>query len=128
MQTVLIVLLSIFTIMETFAQNITTDRQPVAAGRFYPADKETLTRDLSQLFEKCKKSPSKLNVRAIISPHAGYIFSGKTAAAAYSSIPKNAVFLLMCSCWKIEHFITEDQFISNFLVNCNSPKWCDIIS
>jgi len=92
MQTVLIVLLSIFTIMETFAQNITTDRQPVAAGRFYPADKDTLARDLSQLFEMCKKSPSKLNVRAIISPHAGYIFSGKTAAAAYSSIPKNAVF------------------------------------
>ena len=92
MQTVLIVLLSIFTIMETFSQNITTDRQPVAAGSFYPADKETLTRDLSQLFEKCKKSPSNLNVRAIISPHAGYIYSGKTAAAAYSSISKNAVY------------------------------------
>lgn len=92
MQTVLIVLLSIFTIMETFAQNIITDRQPVAAGSFYPADKETLTRDLSQLFEKCKKSPSNLNVRAIISPHAGYIYSGKTAAAAYSSISKNAVY------------------------------------
>jgi MEMO1 family protein len=92
MQTVLIVLLSIFTIMETFAQNITTDRKPVAAGRFYPADKEMLTKDLAQLFEKCKKSPSNLIVRAIISPHAGYIFSGKTAAAAYSSIPKNAVY------------------------------------
>jgi AmmeMemoRadiSam system protein B/AmmeMemoRadiSam system protein A len=92
MQTVLVVLLSIFTIMETFAQNNTTDRQPVAAGRFYPADKDTLTRDLSQLFEKCKKSPSILNVRAILSPHAGYTFSGKTAAFAYSSIPKNAVY------------------------------------
>ena len=92
MQTVLIVLLSIFTIMETFAQNSTTDRQPVAAGRFYPADKETLTSDLSKLFEKCKKSPSNRIVRAIISPHAGYIFSGKTAAAAYSSVPKDAVY------------------------------------
>ena len=46
MRTVIIVLLSIFTIMETFSQNKTTDRQPVAAGRFYPADKETLTKDL----------------------------------------------------------------------------------
>ncbi len=92
MQTVFIVLLSIFTIMETFSQNITTDRQPVAAGRFYPADKETLTKDISQLFKNCKKSPATWKVRAIVSPHAGYIFSGKIAAAAYSAIPKNVVY------------------------------------
>ena len=92
MQTVFIVLLSIFTIMETFSQNITTDRQPVAAGRFYPADKETLTKDLSRLFESCKKSPDNWNVRAIISPHAGYMFSGKIAASAFSAIPKNAIY------------------------------------
>ena len=89
MQTVFIVLLSIFTIMETFSQNITTDRQPVAAGTFYPADKEILTKDLSRLFESCKKTPES-NVRAIISPHAGYIYSGKIAAAAFSVIPKSA--------------------------------------
>jgi len=92
MQTVFIVLLSIFTIMETFSQNITTDRQPVAAGRFYPADKEILTKDLSRLFESCKKTPGNWNVRAIISPHAGYMYSGKIAAAAFSIIPKNAVY------------------------------------
>jgi AmmeMemoRadiSam system protein B/AmmeMemoRadiSam system protein A len=92
MQTVFIVLLSIFTIMETFSQNITTDRQPVAAGIFYPADKETLRKDLSHLFETCKKSPGNWKVRAIISPHAGYVFSGEVAASAFSAIPKNAVY------------------------------------
>jgi hypothetical protein len=92
MQTVFIVLLSIFTIMETFSQNITTDRQPVAAGRFYPADKLTLTKELARLFESCKKASGSWDVRAIISPHAGYIFSGKIAAAAYSAIPKNKVY------------------------------------
>jgi len=76
MQTVLIVLLSIFTFMETFSQNLTTDRQPYAAGRFYPADKNELSKDLSQLFENCKKSSTIWQVRAIISPHAGYVFSG----------------------------------------------------
>jgi len=60
MQTVFIVLLSIFTIMETFSQSITTDRQPVAAGRFYPADKEDLTKMLVTLFQDCKKSKSDL--------------------------------------------------------------------
>ena len=92
MQTVFIVLLSIFTIMETFSQNITTDRQPVAAGRFYPADKLTLTKELTRLFESCKKSSDSWDVRAIISPHAGYIFSGKIAAAAYSAISKDKVY------------------------------------
>jgi AmmeMemoRadiSam system protein B/AmmeMemoRadiSam system protein A len=92
MQTVFIVLLSIFTIMESFSQNISTDRQPVAAGRFYPADKDELTKNLSQLFSHCKKTQTNLKVRAIISPHAGYIFSGEIAAAAFSAIPKNAVY------------------------------------
>jgi len=92
MQTVFIVLLSIFTFMETFSQTKTTDRQPVAAGRFYPADKSELSENLSRLFENCKKSPNNWQVRAIISPHAGYIFSGVIAASAYSAIPANAVY------------------------------------
>lgn len=75
--------------METFSQNITTDRQPIAAGRFYPADKKTLTNDISKLFKTCKKLPERQEVRALISPHAGYVFSGEVAAAAYSAIPEN---------------------------------------
>jgi len=92
MQTVFIVLLTTFTIMETFSQTPTTDRQPVAAGRFYPADKEELIKNLSQLFDSCKKTKENWQVRAIISPHAGYIFSGKIAASAFSSVPKNKVY------------------------------------
>ncbi len=86
------VLISIFTIMETFSQNRTTDRQPVAAGRFYSSDKETLKKDIAKMFESCSKSSENLCVRAIISPHAGYVFSGKTAAAAFSAIPDNSAY------------------------------------
>ncbi len=92
MQTPFVVLLSIFTIMETFPQNNTTDRQPVAAGKFYPADKDELLTDLTQLFKSCKKTTDNHNVRAIVSPHAGYIYSGKVAASAFSAIPKEAVY------------------------------------
>jgi len=86
MRTSLIVLLTIFLTMETHSQNIPSDRQPFAAGRFYSADKETLTKDINLLFETSIKSSDAGKVRAIISPHAGYVFSGKTAASAYSSI------------------------------------------
>jgi AmmeMemoRadiSam system protein B/AmmeMemoRadiSam system protein A len=92
MRIVIILLISIITAMEIHSQNIPADRQPVVAGRFYPADKETLTKDITKLFTECRKSQETLKVRAIISPHAGYVFSGKIAAAAFSTTPKNAEY------------------------------------
>lgn len=85
-------MLSIFTTMETFSQQRSSDRQPVAAGRFYSANKETLLKDISGLFESCVRTSPHSVTRAIISPHAGYIFSGKTAASALSVIDKNAQY------------------------------------
>jgi hypothetical protein len=78
--------------MNMFSQNRSGDREPYAAGRFYSANKDTLKNDLAQLFSSCVKVPAGWKVRAIISPHAGYVFSGKIAASAFSSMPKNAVF------------------------------------
>jgi AmmeMemoRadiSam system protein B/AmmeMemoRadiSam system protein A len=75
--------------METFSQTGSNDRQAVAAGRYYSADKETLKKDISKLFETCVKTNVHSNVRAIISPHAGYIYSGKVAASAFSVIDRN---------------------------------------
>ncbi len=78
--------------MEAYSQNRSNDRQPVAAGRFYSANKETLTNEIKQLFESCVKPSEKLEIRAIISPHAGYVYSGKIAAAAFSSIDRTKQF------------------------------------
>jgi hypothetical protein len=78
--------------METYSQNNTVDRVPVVAGKFYPSDKETLEKNLSDLFINCKKSPPDWHVRAIIVPHAGYVYSGKTAASAYATIPSKSCF------------------------------------
>jgi hypothetical protein len=78
--------------MDTFSQSRLSDRQPVAAGRFYSADKEALTNDLAKLFETCVKTSTHSRVRAIISPHAGYVYSGKVAASAFSAIDRNASY------------------------------------
>lgn len=78
--------------MDIFAQDTPTDRQPVAAGRFYSDNKEILRNDLEQLFNSCKKTPFSANIRALITPHAGYVFSGKIAASAFSAVDRNAVF------------------------------------
>jgi MEMO1 family protein len=92
MRVIFIVLLSISAIMETFSQDKSTDRQPVAAGRFYPGNKDSLLKELATLFKDCKKTEQNATVRAIICPHAGYIYSGKIAAASFSAIPQNSVF------------------------------------
>ena len=85
-----IISISILITMNGFSQTKSADREPYAAGKFYSSDKETLTKDLSQLFLSCVKTTENWKVRAIISPHAGYIFSGGIAASAFSCIPKNA--------------------------------------
>jgi AmmeMemoRadiSam system protein B/AmmeMemoRadiSam system protein A len=92
MRTIVLVLFSIVNIMEIFSQGKYGDRQPYAAGRFYSADKETLKKDVAQLFNECRKTPENGEVRAIIVPHAGYVYSGKIAAAGFSVTPKNASY------------------------------------
>ncbi len=71
------------------------DRQPAVANQFYPGDREQLEQTLDRLFRSAK--PKKISgVRAIISPHAGYVFSGEVAASAFQQIDNhyNRVFVL----------------------------------
>jgi MEMO1 family protein len=92
MRKIIVFVLSTTIAMNLIAQNKSKDREPFAAGRFYSADRETLKNDLSALFSACTKTEDNRKVRAIISPHAGYVFSGKTAAAAFSSIPRESTY------------------------------------
>ena len=59
-------------------------RQAQVAGSWYPDDKEQLAAYLDQMLGASK--PPKLDgkVMALISPHAGYRFSGKAAATGYA--------------------------------------------
>ncbi len=62
-------------------------RHAVVAGRFYPEKPESLTREISRLFAGIgysNEAPAGKSLKAIIAPHAGYIFSGEIAATAFS--------------------------------------------
>ena len=54
---------------------ITINRHPAVAGQFYPANPDVLQKELSTLFAEAAPKQYE-HVRAIISPHAGYVFSG----------------------------------------------------
>jgi MEMO1 family protein len=65
------------------------DRQPYCARGFYPASKTELERTLNKLFRDAVADKHLKNIRAIISPHAGLVFSGETAASAFNQIDRN---------------------------------------
>ena len=72
-------------------------RSASVAGRFYPADSARLKAEVDSMLASAGNGGG-TGVQALIAPHAGYVFSGGTAAKAFASIsPKAAyrrVFLL----------------------------------
>ena len=61
-----------------------TIRKPAVAGTFYPADPAELREMISGFLKQAKRSDGL--PKAIIAPHAGYIYSGPIAASAYAQI------------------------------------------
>ncbi|MCD6118135.1 AmmeMemoRadiSam system protein B [bacterium] len=61
-------------------------RQPAVAGTWYPGNRQKLESLISGYFSKTAKSDLKRRVMGLISPHAGYLYSGQTAAYAYRQI------------------------------------------
>ena len=60
-------------------------RPPVASDRFYPKDPAELRATVATLLADARR-PHPLNVRAVIVPHAGYLYSGPTAAKVFASV------------------------------------------
>ena len=63
---------------------MTARRTPAVAGLFYPNDPQVLGRDVDHYLAEA--STGEYRPRALIVPHAGYIYSGATAAYAYKSL------------------------------------------
>ncbi|WLQ14040.1 AmmeMemoRadiSam system protein B [Hahella aquimaris] len=63
-------------------------RKPAVSGLFYPANAE----DLSDTVSRYLATPASFdhNPKAIIAPHAGYIYSGSIAGVAYSALRNSA--------------------------------------
>lgn len=61
-------------------------RKAAVAGAFYPGSASELTKLLAKLFAETKKESFVGRPIAVISPHAGYAYSGKTASQAYKQL------------------------------------------
>ncbi|WP_415881272.1 AmmeMemoRadiSam system protein B [Neptuniibacter sp. QD34_54] len=66
-------------------------RQPAVSGLFYPDNARELASEVDALLRQEQREVIP-NLRALIVPHAGYIYSGSVAAAAFSCISSEAQF------------------------------------
>ncbi len=65
-------------------QSSVSVRAPAVAGTFYPGESRELAHSLAQLLSAAAHdAPERAVPKAIIAPHAGYIFSGPIAASVY---------------------------------------------
>ena len=65
--------------------SVETVREPVVAGAFYPAGKAELGEMVDRYLAQAK-SETIAGVRALVCPHAGYVYSGLTAAHCYAPL------------------------------------------
>lgn len=92
-------------------------RKPAVAGSFYPADREELAGMVDAYLSEAQdiRLP---NVKALVAPHAGYVYSGKTAAEGFKQLvgrnidtviilaPSHKVRLSGASVLDVTHFET----------------------
>lgn len=66
---------------------MTAIRSPAVAGTFYPGDPETLRGQIAGFLAQAGAVPAGARPpKAIIGPHAGYVYSGPVAARAYARL------------------------------------------
>jgi AmmeMemoRadiSam system protein B len=67
-------------------------RKAVVAGQFYPGSREALLHQVQNLVDATTRKEDAIGV---VSPHAGYIYSGPVAGAVLSSITPRSTYIIM---------------------------------
>ena len=117
--------------LDCFASSV---KEPEFGNKFYPDQKEELSGMIDGFLDKANPCPESEMISVLISPHAGYGFSGQTAAFGYKSIKnKNYKTVIVlgtshhsvftgAAVWNQGNFVTslgriaiDHEFIKNIL-------------
>ncbi|GAB4270959.1 MAG: AmmeMemoRadiSam system protein B [Candidatus Rifleibacteriota bacterium] len=82
-------LTTLFFVILLIASVTAQDREPVFAGSFYPASATGIDKQITEFFAQIDINPiihKDCDLIGIIVPHAGWVYSGKTAAKAFKAI------------------------------------------
>jgi AmmeMemoRadiSam system protein B/AmmeMemoRadiSam system protein A len=94
-------------------------KQPEFGGQFYPSSKEELSGMIDNFLSKVQPKDSSGDIFMLISPHAGYGFSGQTAAFGYRFIknkPYKTVIIIGTSHHKVFNgaaLCGQDSFVTS---------------
>lgn len=95
-------------------------RKPVVAGKFYPATKTELIKEIKESFTT-KFGPGKVpelkndKIIGIIVPHAGYAYSGPCAAHGFAELPRDAKTFVILA--------TNHTGMGEPVALCSSDEW-----
>lgn len=73
-------------------------RPPAVAGMFYPGEPDTLARTVRSLLSEASEHFRAEKWKVLVAPHAGYIYSGSTAAAGYASVDFSGIQRIVITC------------------------------
>jgi MEMO1 family protein len=73
------------------AKNMKAIRKPAVAGQFYPSDADNLRTQISDYFSKTPKTHLDNETKIVLSPHAGYVFSGQITAESISKLNRDKI-------------------------------------
>ncbi len=93
-------------------------RFPAVQGQFYSADPKELKKDISNYMETCVVKELPGNLRALISPHAGYIYSGGVAASGYRHISQGTNKVLVLAPSHHFYFFNSSILKVEYYENC----------
>ena len=80
-------------------------RKPAVAGQFYTDDAKALREEIEGYLDEAGSAPIDGEVIALVSPHAGYMYSGRVAAHGYSLIRgKGIETVVVIAPSHVEHF------------------------
>jgi AmmeMemoRadiSam system protein B len=71
---------------------VSMTRQPAVAGQFYPDSEKILLKEINSMIDVSGKKESAIGV---VSPHAGYVYSGRVAGAVLSSIKPRPIYVIL---------------------------------
>ncbi|MFB3785874.1 MAG: AmmeMemoRadiSam system protein B [bacterium] len=85
--------------MNLFSSHAHDVMKPVAAGQFYPGGARELSSEVSRYLAEADIEPSSKKVLAVLTPHAGYVFSGPVAGFSFKHVqnqhPDTVLFLAL---------------------------------
>ena len=79
----------VFKVITKPSAEVKVVREPAVAGLFYPETNQSLSNIVEEFYSNANQIQLNATLRGLVSPHAGYRYSGQVAAQGFNLVDKN---------------------------------------